>query len=249
MGDPGLEPGTSSLSEKRRGRWVWVGCGDLPVEGTIGPPAEGRCRADSGSWRFHRASTAAPLAGTFRVLATQSGRRNVELKAHDPRPEGSVARCGSIGAADQGVIWQRDTYFWCRSGRLKLREERPGSPQLIQYNREDRPGERVSDFRVADLVDPDALRHVLKHALGIKVVVEKQRRLFLWETVRIHLDKVVGLGTFLEFEAVVSEDSDLALERARVERLRKHFEISEDRLVAEGYSDLLVPEPDAGPLH
>jgi hypothetical protein len=92
------------------------------------------------------------------------------------------------------VIWQRDTYFWCPAGRLKLREERPGSPQLIQYNREDCPGDRVSEFRVAEVVDPGALRDTLEHALGVKVVVEKERRLFLWKTVRIHLDGVVGLA-------------------------------------------------------
>ena len=36
----------------------------------------------------------------------------------------------------------------------------------------------------------------------------------MWETVRIHLDEVRGLGSFLELEAVAEPGSDLARERA-----------------------------------
>jgi RimJ/RimL family protein N-acetyltransferase len=42
VGDPGLDPGTSSLSENRRGRWAWVGCGDLQTGQAIARPADGR---------------------------------------------------------------------------------------------------------------------------------------------------------------------------------------------------------------
>ena len=48
-------------------------------------------------------------------------------------------------------------------------------------------------------------------------MVEKRRRLLLWETVRIHLDEVEGLGSFLELEAVAEPDSDLDA-RARAGR-------------------------------
>ena len=41
----------------------------------------------------------------------------------------------------------------------------------------------------------------LDAALGTTVVVAKRRRLFIWEDVRIHLDEVEGLGTFVELEA------------------------------------------------
>ena len=49
--------------------------------------------------------------------------------------------------------------------------------------------------------EADALREALDAALGTLVVVEKSRRLLLWEGVRIHLDEVEGLGSFLELEA------------------------------------------------
>ena len=56
--------------------------------------------------------------------------------------------------------------------------------------------------------------------LGVDVVVEKRRHLLLWETVRIHLDEVTGLGSFVELEAVAGPDSDLSRERAQVGHLR-----------------------------
>jgi adenylate cyclase class 2 len=46
--------------------------------------------------------------------------RNVELKAHDPDPAGTLARSLAAGAEDRGLLRQRDTYFAVAHGRLKL---------------------------------------------------------------------------------------------------------------------------------
>ena len=59
-------------------------------------------------------------------------RRNVELKARDPNPERSLATARELGASDEGVLRQRDTYFRAHTGRLKLREQQPGGAVLIQ---------------------------------------------------------------------------------------------------------------------
>jgi hypothetical protein len=39
------------------------------------------------------------------------------------------------------------------------------------------------------------------------VTVTKRRQRFIWEQVRIHLDDVERLGSFIEFETVAPEDS------------------------------------------
>ena len=69
---------------------------------------------------------------------------------------------------------------------------------------------------------------------------------------RIHLDEVRGLGSFLELEAVAEPGSDLTRERAQVARLRELLEISDDALVEGSYADALrggdgaaAGEPDA----
>jgi adenylate cyclase class 2 len=165
--------------------------------------------------------------------------RNVECKASDPYPGHSLELCIELGADDHGTIWQRDTYFDVARCRLKLREEQPGGrPHLIQYERADEPQERESRYRIVEV--PDAAR--MRAALAVKVTVTKLRRLFLWRGVRIHLDRVERLGSFVELEAVAQETSDLASERALVAELRDALEIGDDRLVARGYADQLLSQ-------
>jgi len=166
--------------------------------------------------------------------------RNVELKAADLDPARSLAACRSLGADDHGVLEQRDTYYAVRDGqRLKLREQAPGRAHLIQYRRADGPEQRESRYRIVEVVDAASLHEALEAAVGVDIVVVKRRRLFLWQTVRIHLDEVDGLGSFLELEAVASPGSDLTAEHALVAALRNALAVDEAQLVSHGYADLM----------
>jgi homotetrameric cytidine deaminase len=167
-------------------------------------------------------------------------RRNVEVKATDPDPDRSLAVCLELGAEDRGILVQRDTYFRVADGRLKLREETPGGAALIQYHRPDAALARESRYRIAPVEDGAALREALDAALGTLVVVDKERRLLLWEGVRIHLDRVQGLGSFLELEGVAPPDSDLSAERVRVARLGDALGLDESRVLADSYSDRVL---------
>jgi homotetrameric cytidine deaminase len=176
------------------------------------------------------------------------GSVNVELKARDPDPAGTLARCLALGAEDRGVLVQRDTYFAARHGRLKLREQGdpPGPGELIAYARADATEPEQSSYVLAPASDPAALAEALESALRTTVVVAKRRRLLLWENVRIHLDEVDGLGAFVELEAVVGEGpDDLVASHAKVARLRSELALADERLVAVGYSDLLLDSTQA----
>ena len=170
--------------------------------------------------------------------------RNVELKARDPDPARTLALALQAGAEDLGEITQRDTYFSGARGRLKLREQEPGDSELIAYGRPDETQARVSEYRRVPVDDAQALREALDAGLGTLVIVEKRRRLLLLDGVRIHLDEVDGLGSFLELEAVAPEGSDLSAERDKVERLRGELGVDDANLVATGYSDLLLDGPE-----
>ena len=183
--------------------------------------------------------------------------RNVELKAHDPDPARTLERALAAGAEDRGLLRQRDTYFAVARGRLKLREEEPGGATLIAYERPDAAAERVSEYRLVPVGEPEGLRAALAAANGIAAVVVKRRHLLLWESVRIHLDEVRGLGSFLELEAVAEPGSDLGRERAQVAELRLALDIRDEDLREGSYADELgarerepvelggVGEPDA----
>ena len=172
------------------------------------------------------------------VAAVSAPRRNVELKAMDPDPARSLAVCRELGAEDKGVLRQRDTYFRTRSGRLKLREQEPGGATLIQYDRPDAAAARESRYRLTAVAEPDDLRASLDAALGTLVVVDKQRHLLLWDGVRIHLDTVDGLGSFVELEGVAPPESDLSAEEEKVARLREALGIEE--ILTDSYSDRLL---------
>jgi adenylate cyclase class 2 len=167
-------------------------------------------------------------------------RRNLEVKAVDPNPQATFAAALEFGASDQGVVRQRDTYFHAVQGHLKLREAPPRPAELIAYARADRAGPKVSLYRIVAVADHVALVDALAESLGVRVVVEKVRRLLLWHNVRIHLDCVADLGDFVELEAVAATPGGLEVERDRVEELRAVLGIADDQLVAVGYADLLT---------
>jgi homotetrameric cytidine deaminase len=170
--------------------------------------------------------------------------RNVELKSRDPDPARTLELALKLGASDEGEIEQRDTYFGGSRARVKLREQTPGEDELIAYRRPDDDEARVSDYLRVPVPDAAALKEALDAAYGTKVVVAKRRRLLLWENVRIHLDEVKGLGSYMELEGLVDGDDD-GPARARVERLREELEIDAANLVAGSYSDLLLDTPAA----
>jgi homotetrameric cytidine deaminase len=160
--------------------------------------------------------------------------RNLEIKARDADPRRSLELALELGAEDRGEIAQRDTYFRHANGRLKLREQDHGDAELIQYRRPDVAGPRVSDYRLVKVGEAEALREALDAALGTLVVVEKSRRLLTWEGVRIHLDEVEGLGSFVELEDTGGGD--------RLDELRAKLGIQAP--IAASYSDLLLETPE-----
>jgi homotetrameric cytidine deaminase len=169
--------------------------------------------------------------------------RNIELKARDPDPARTLERALAIGAEEIGEIRQRDTYFAGARGRLKLREQETDGPllfdELIEYSRADSVDARTSTYRRVPVGDAAPLREALEAAYGADVTVTKRRRLLQWEGVRIHLDEVDGLGSYLEIEAVADPDSDLTAEHEKVERLREELGIGDADLVAMSYADLV----------
>jgi homotetrameric cytidine deaminase len=170
--------------------------------------------------------------------------RNIELKARDPDPARTLERARDFGAEEIGVIRQRDTYFGGARGRLKLREQdTAGSAlfdELIEYSRADSADARTSTYRRVPVADAAPLREALDAAYGALVTVTKTRRLLQWEGVRIHLDEVEGLGSYLEIEAVADPGSDLTEEHEKVERLRTELGVEEADLVATSYADLVL---------
>lgn len=173
---------------------------------------------------------------------------NVELKARAADLHALATRCAELGAEDVGVLDQRDTYFAARSSRLKLREERDRGSELIAWGRPDIAAPKESTYVLAPVGAPEAMLEALEYALGpAVVVVSKRRHLFMWEGVRIHLDDVDELGTFIEFEAVLDAGAGadaIAAGHDKLARLRSELGIEDSHLVSGGYADLVMDDPE-----
>ncbi|MDX1532298.1 MAG: CYTH domain-containing protein, partial [Rhodothermales bacterium] len=144
-----------------------------------------------------------------------------------------------LGATGPDVDHQTDTYFRVPHGRLKLRE---GTVEraLIHYARPDAAGPRRSDVTLYPTgPDAGALKAALAAALGVRGVVKKVREIYWADNVKLHLDRVEGLGTFVEAEAIARDgDTEEAL-RAQCERVLDALGVAPNDLVAGSYVDLL----------
>jgi predicted adenylyl cyclase CyaB len=164
--------------------------------------------------------------------------RNLELKCRCADLEAAGRRAARLGARDAGTLRQEDCFFAAPHARLKLRLTGDGSGELIAYRRPDRPDAAASDYRIYRTGEPEALRETLAEALGEAGVVRKRRRLFLYRQTRIHLDRVEGLGDFVELETVLAGQSEEEA-LAELERVAAALELRPEDRVAEAYVDLL----------
>ena len=165
-------------------------------------------------------------------------RRNLEFKVGHADLKAAREALGQLGARFAAIEDQRDTYFRVPQGRLKLREI-DGPATLIWYDRPDREDVRPSAYYLVPVADAEAMRAVLAAALGIRGEVCKHREIHLWHNVRIHLDQVAGLGSFVELEAVLVSETDEAASADRLDRLRSALQLSGREQIAGSYADLL----------
>jgi predicted adenylyl cyclase CyaB len=166
-------------------------------------------------------------------------RRNLELKARCPDLALVRQRLQPLRPRSGGVELQTDTYFQVPHGRLKLREIDGQAAFLIGYQRPDHAAARISAYHLVPVPDAGLLKAALSATLGIRGEVRKRREILFWHNVRIHLDEVTNLGTFLEFEAVLAAHDELAIAQTRLDELSRLLEIAPEDRLAVSYSDLL----------
>lgn len=165
--------------------------------------------------------------------------QNIEIKAKYENLVEAKNIAQKIGARFEGSLYQIDTYFQVKEGRLKLREIIAQETQLIYYERPNVTGAKLSRYQIYSVENTPQLRSILESALGIWCVVEKQREVYWFEEIRIHLDQVKHLGNFLEFEGLIQEDSIKEKVKEKAENLVSLFRIPTSNLIAASYSDLI----------
>jgi adenylate cyclase, class 2 len=177
------------------------------------------------------------------VLVTLMGHLNVEFKARCGDLDDVLDRLLGLGARSQGIDEQDDVYYRVPKGRLKLRRGTIENT-LIHYLRPDVAALKESDVRLVQVDPGSGLDDLLGAALDRDVTVRKRRHILWLGNVKFHLDRVAGLGSFLEIEAIGGGDErgdDRGGEelRAQCDHYMRLLGVRAADLEARSYSDML----------
>ena len=165
--------------------------------------------------------------------------RNIEIKAHATDLSALEHRAAALASEGPVEIFQDDTFFQCANGRLKLRKFAPDHGELIFYQRSDVAGPKASFYRRASTCEPDTLCQTLALAYGVVGRVIKRRTLYMVGRTRVHLDRVKGLGEFVELEVVLDDLEELADGEKEARTLMTQLAIQPADLLQGAYVDLL----------
>jgi len=166
---------------------------------------------------------------------------NVEIKAKCFHPQQVEAFLLNANARFVGTDQQTDIYFNCPNGRLKLRRGTIEN-NLIFYYRPDTKGPKQSSFQLTPVADGGAMQALLTEALGVAITVEKTRRIYYLQNIKVHLDELEGLGSFVEIEAgnITNPAKTVDDLQAQCHALMLAFGIEDSHLIDKSYSDMVA---------
>ncbi|MEO6329945.1 MAG: class IV adenylate cyclase [Ginsengibacter sp.] len=149
-------------------------------------------------------------------------------------------RLNELNPLFKGEDHQVDTYYNAPTGRLKLREGKIENA-LIYYERINTPGAKQSNIILYKHQPEQSLKDILGKLFGIKVIVNKKRRIYFIDNVKFHFDIVRELGTFMEVEAI-DESGGIGVQKLQ-EQCDKYFSffgLDHSDYINASYSDLLL---------
>jgi predicted adenylyl cyclase CyaB len=172
--------------------------------------------------------------------------RNIEIKARIENVGALTPRVAELATEGPIEIAQDDTFFRCDTGRLKLRVLASDSGELIFYRRVNQFGPKESFYLRSLTSSPETLRESLSLAYGQIGRIRKYRTLFLVGRTRVHLDRVEGLGHFLELEVVLVDDEPTEQGVREAGELMDRLGIQPSQLIEGAYLDLMLKTVPAG---
>ena len=166
--------------------------------------------------------------------------RNIEIKARIENVGIYAPMLAAMATGGPLELAQDDTFFNCDNGRLKLRALSNDAGELIFYRRVNQLGPKESFYLRTPTSSPESLRESLSLAYGQIGRIRKYRTLFLVGRTRVHLDRVEGLGHFLELEVVLVDDESAEQGVREAGELMEKLGIQPEQLIEGAYIDLML---------
>jgi predicted adenylyl cyclase CyaB len=113
---------------------------------------------------------------------------------------------------------------------------------LIFYRRANQRGPKESFFLRSPTSSPETLRESLSLAYGQIGRIRKYRTLYLVGRTRVHLDRVEGLGHFLELEVMLVGDEPAETGVREAHELMDQLGVQPDQLIEGAYLDLILAQ-------
>ncbi len=170
--------------------------------------------------------------------------QSVEWKAETRDPSIVRALVRRMGAVHASTLEHVDTYYRVIDGTLLKREivtdGEHEAPEYIHYLRPN--GVRPRHTRFTLYSQQQASERFGAHPLPVWVLVEKKREVWLLDGLRVHIDDVKGLGTFVELEVLVTPGQSISACEGMIARLRAALGPFVSEPVAKGYAELIALE-------
>ena len=185
----------------------------------------------------------------YAILSTM---REIEIKLKVPNLDSVASKLEALGVTLSKPIKQKDINFIHRDDvrwfeptigdwiypRLRIQE---GKPFTLTVKK---PLKNESDCREHELHIDDAeeLQQIMD-MFGYKegVTVTKNRRTCTFQEYTITLDEVIGLGSFIEIEKVVTDGDPEKIQEEMIQFAKTTFGLTESTVVLKGY-DILTHE-------
>ncbi|KAL7049997.1 hypothetical protein ACKWTF_003933 [Chironomus riparius] len=146
------------------------------------------------------------------------------------------------------LVVHRDIYYNTLRGRLKLRDMLgTNKGKLLQYERSDIPGPKLSNYNVLDVEDINLMEKMLDNSIGSLGYLELIRNLYIYERANIFVDVLKNKQRIfygMEFEIKLEPGEDIEVGKKIAEDLMKKFKINKNQLLKESYIEVLFPKSD-----
>jgi predicted adenylyl cyclase CyaB len=173
--------------------------------------------------------------------------RNIAIKARTDQFDELFERAEELTADTPLSFRQHDFFYDVPAGRLKLCQFDCGTPaELIFYRHDELDAPKSLHYSRSPITNPGAMHVLLEQALTTRGIVSKERHVFSLGRTRIHLDRVDGLGDFVELEVLLADDDDEMVGEAEAHALLEKLGVAQSDVVPVAYVDLLKsPVPGA----